>query len=105
MATKETILIRYMLRSLGIPADKPTVLMGDHASCITSCTKPGSLCKKKHSMVVHHYAQECQARGEILVKKIDSSHNVSDAGTKAFTKTSFWAIMNHVFASNQKSPL
>jgi hypothetical protein len=51
---EEAISIRYMLRSLGVPVTKPTVLLGDNMSVIQSSTRPAGVSTEEtpHSFVI-----------------------------------------------------
>jgi hypothetical protein len=97
LGAEEAISIRYMLRSFGVRLAGPTLLIGDNLGMLHSVASPGTLCKKKLSQVAYHYVQECNAMKEVLVRKIHTSFNISDALTKALDKSPFWSLFKHVF--------
>ena len=71
-------------------------MLRDNLSMQQSCTNPGLPCKKELLDVAYQNIQECQAIWDIAVKKIYTSHNIANAGTKAFAKLIFWNIMKNV---------
>lgn len=95
---EEAINLRYMIRALGIPCDRPTTLIGDNLGSLISTSNPGTPCKKKQSGVAYHFVRECNAAGIVNIRKIHTSSNLSDAGTKALGATIFSSIINRIFA-------
>ena len=79
---------RYKLRMLGVPVDKPSLLLGDNLSVITSCTLPSSSLKKKHNAIAYHGVREAVAAGVILLAHVKSKDNLADILTKSVNGTS-----------------
>jgi Reverse transcriptase (RNA-dependent DNA polymerase) len=88
-ATEEAISIRYMLRSLGVPITKPTLMLGDNLGSLQSVTSPGAICKKKHTQINFHYVREAVAAGIVQLAKVDTKLNLSDSFTKPVEKSIF----------------
>jgi hypothetical protein len=88
-ATEEAMGIRYMLRSLGVPVETRTLLLGDNMGSLISGSNPASVCSKKHCMVNYHMVRECVASETIQLAKVDTKLNFSDSFTKAVDKLTF----------------
>ena len=70
--------IRYKLRMMGIPVDKPTYVYGDNMSVVTNVSKPESTLKKKSNSICYHAVREAVAMGEALVVHIPTKKNLAD---------------------------
>ena len=64
--TEEIVNVRYMLRCLGVPVDKPSYLFGDNFGVIQNASNPDSDLKKKHVAISYHFVREAIA-AQILV--------------------------------------
>ena len=73
-AVEEAISVRYMLRSLGIPVEEPTNLLGDNLGVIQSASLEDAELKKKHEAV---------AAGIVKPIWCDTTENWADICTKA----------------------
>jgi len=102
VGAEEVISLRYMLRSLGVPVDGPTLLIGDNLGSLMSVTATGSPCKKKHSEIAYHYVRECNAASIVKIRKIHTDWNYSDLLTKALGKNKFWLLVNKLFYNSAK---
>ena len=81
--TEEAIGIRFLLRSLGVPIDGPTILHGDNKGMLQASTFPDNTLKKKNSAISYHFLRENVAAGTIVLKYVNSSENRADMLTKA----------------------
>lgn len=88
-ATEEAIAIRYMLRSLGIPVEGPTHLLGDNLGVIQNAACADSQLKKKHVALSYHFVREATAAKIVNPVKIDGSFNFSDICTKQVSRNLF----------------
>lgn len=88
-ATEEIMAMRYLLRSLGVPIAKPTVVFGDNLGVILNVQNPQAQLKKKHNALSFHRVREAVAREIIEPRKIDSADNFADIFTKAIGATEF----------------
>ena len=57
MPTEEVIGIRFLLRSLGVPVDGPTILHGDNIRMLQAPTFPDNTLKKKNSDKSYHFSK------------------------------------------------
>ncbi|CAJ1970506.1 unnamed protein product [Cylindrotheca closterium] len=67
-ATEEAISIQYMLRSLGVPVEEPTNLLGDNLGVIQSAAMKDADLKKKHVTISYHCV--CEAVAAQIIKPI-----------------------------------
>jgi hypothetical protein len=59
---KELILeLRFMLRSLGVALDEPTLILGDDITLILDTSVPSSLFKKNQYAIAYHRVREAIA--------------------------------------------
>ena len=82
-ATEETMALRYMLRSLGVPVTQPTKMFGDNLGVIQNASMPDSMLKKKHTAIAYHRVREAVAASIIKPYHIDGEFNPSDVLTKS----------------------
>jgi len=54
MATELILEIRFMLRSLGVTLDGPTLMLGDKMSVVLNTSVPSSVLKKKHNAIPYN---------------------------------------------------
>ena len=88
-ATEEIMAHRYILRSLGVPVSRPTILYGDNMGVIQNATMPLAQCKKKHNALSFHRVREAAAHHITDPRKIDTNDNYADIFTKAIASTVF----------------
>jgi hypothetical protein len=62
VGVEESINIRCMLRSLGVPVTESTNLLCDNMGSLISASNPGTPCKKKTSHIAYHFVREAAAR-------------------------------------------
>jgi hypothetical protein len=74
--------IRYKLRMMGVPVDKPSYVYGDNMSVVTNVSRPESTLKKKSNSICYHAVREAVAMGEALVAHIPTKKNLADLFTK-----------------------
>ncbi|MGH7955207.1 MAG: Ty1/Copia family ribonuclease HI, partial [Gloeomargaritales cyanobacterium] len=88
-AAEETIALRYMLRSLGVPVSKPTDMMGNNIGVIQNASNPEGLLKKKHTALSFHRVRECNAAGILSPYHIPGVDNHADILTKVIPESPF----------------
>jgi hypothetical protein len=88
-ATELIIGLRLLLRSLGIPQDKPSLLLGDNLGVVQNATLFTSALKKKHNAISFHRVREAVAAGIISYAHIDTALNLADIFTKPLDSVSF----------------
>ena len=82
IATELILEIRFMLRSLGVALDGPTLMLGDNMSVVLNTSVPSSVLKKKHNAIAYHRVCEAQAAGIVRIVKEDGETNLADVLTK-----------------------
>lgn len=78
--------MRLLLRSLGVPVNGPSVLLGDNRGVVLSATQFTSVLTKKHHAISYHKVRECIAAGIVDFRWIDGDNNLADLMTKPVTK-------------------
>jgi hypothetical protein len=102
-ASRECIWLRSLIQhirekcGLSTIKDSPTILYEDNAACITQIR--GGYIKgdrTKHISPKFFYTHELQKSGEIDVKQIRSSDNLSDLFTKTLPTATFKKLVNNI---------
>ena len=89
-ATEQIIDLRYTLRSMGVPIEKSTWLLGDNKSVVTSSTIPHSMLNKRHQALAYHRVRSAVAGGFIKFCHIDGNQNPADIFTKFLPFPVLW---------------
>lgn len=92
-ATEQIIDLRYTLRSMGVPIEKTTWLLGDNKSVITSSTIPHSSLSKRHQALAYHRVRSAIAGGYLTFCHIDGTQNAADIMTKFLPYPVFWPFV------------
>ena len=97
--------LRYKLRMLGIPVNRPALIAGDNQSVLANTTIPDSTLKKKSQSIAYHFVREGVARDEWRTAYIRSKLNASDLLTKQLPhgekrKSFVRNILHHIFRSD-----
>jgi hypothetical protein len=95
-ATEQVIDLRYTLRSMGVPIEKATWLLGDNKSVITSSTIPHSSLSKRHQALAYHRVRSAVAGGFIKFCHIDGKQNPADIMTKFLPFPTFWPFVQRL---------
>lgn len=74
--------LRYKLRMMGIPIDRPANVFCNNKSVVTNSTVPTSTLKKKHNSIAYHRVREAVAQGILRFAKVHTSENLADLLTK-----------------------
>ena len=93
-AVEEAISVRYMLRSLGIPVEEPTNLLGDNLGVIQSASLEDAELKKKHVAISFHSVREAVAAGIVKPIWCDTTENWADICTKALGRMKLQPIVD-----------
>ena len=75
--------LQYTLMSMGVPIERPSWMLGDNQSVITSSSIPHSLLKKRHIALSYHKVHAGVAHGHYCCCHVDSKNNISDPLSKA----------------------
>ena len=92
-ATEQIIDLRYTLRSMGVPIEKASWLLGDNRSVITSSTIPHSSLSKRHQALAYHRVRSAVAGGFLKFCHIKGTQNTADIMTKFLPYPVFWPFV------------
>ena len=92
-ATEQVIDLRFTLRSMGVPIEKSTWMLGDNKSVITSSTIPHSALSKRHQALSYHRVRSAVAAGFLKFCHIDGKQNAADIMTKFLPYPVFWPFV------------
>jgi hypothetical protein len=92
VATEHILKIRYMIRSLGVALDGPSLMLADNMSVVLNTTVPSSVLKK-HNAIVYHRVREAIAARIMSFAYIKSEENVSDVLIKPLSNEKFQHLM------------
>jgi hypothetical protein len=82
IATDTIIELRYILRMVGIPINRPALLLGNNSSVVLNTLVPSSVLKKKRNACAYHRVQEAIAGGIIRFVHIRGTTNYADVLSK-----------------------
>jgi hypothetical protein len=85
-AVEYIIGMRLFLRSLGVPVEGPSILLGDNRGVVLSATQFTSVLTKKHHAISYHKVRESIAAGIVDFRWIDGNNNLADLMTKPVAK-------------------
>ena len=90
-AAKEAVWIRKFIAELGIVPSSmdPIPLFCDNNGAIAQAKEPRAHQKSKHVERKYHVIREILARGDVIVRRVNSMNNVADPLTKALTPKIF----------------
>jgi hypothetical protein len=98
IATELILEVRFMLRSLGVDLDGPTLMLGDNMSVVLNTSVPSSVLKKKHNAIAYHRVREAIAAKVMRFAYVKSDENVSDILTKPLSNEKFhYLVKNWLF--------
>jgi hypothetical protein len=80
--TQEIKWIRGILSELGMPESGPTTVYEDNQSCMALANDRILNQRSKHIDIVHHFARERVARGEVAYHYVSTTSMIADALTK-----------------------
>jgi hypothetical protein len=88
-AAKEALWFRKLLPDFGISIDSPIAINCDNQGAIKLLKHPIASARSKHIDVLHHFARERVARGEISFQYISTEEMVADCMTKPLPVVKF----------------
>jgi len=74
--------LRYKLRMMGVPIDRPCNVKADNMSMVRNSSVPESQLKKKSNSIAYHYVCERAAAGVVVINYEPTGSNVADMLTK-----------------------
>ena len=93
IATEQIIDLRITLRSMGVPIDGKSWLLGDNKSVITSSTIPTSTLNKRHNALAYHKVRSTIASGAMMFCHIKGTENPADVMTKFLPYPTSWGLI------------
>ena len=103
VATELILETRYMLRSLGVNIDGPTLLLGDNMSVVLNTSVPSSVLKKKHCAINYHRVREAIAAKVLRFAKVHTDDNLADVLTKPLGRQPFHRLIKEYLFRSPKS--
>jgi hypothetical protein len=76
IATDFILEVRFMLRSLGVELDGPTLTLGDNMPVVLNTSVPSSFLKKKHNAIAYHCVREAIADKVMRFTYVKSDENI-----------------------------
>ena len=92
IATEHIIDIRMTLRSMGVPLDGPSWLLGDNKSVVTSSTVPTSMLAKRHTALSYHRVRAAIATRMMMFCHVSGKENPADIMTKFLPYSVSWPL-------------
>ena len=77
--------------STELPASGPLTILCDNKAALTLCNERKEGQRVKHIDIIHHFARDHVASGELQFAYCRSADNVSDCLTKALARSGFEA--------------
>lgn len=87
-ASREALWLRKMFANLLIELNEPVILMEDNQGCIFMSQAPETR-RTKHMDTKYKFLRECSMNGKILLRYIETNHQLADILTKPLQKTKF----------------
>jgi hypothetical protein len=96
IATEHIIDLRITLRSMGVPLDGPSWLLGDNQSVVTSSTIPQSVMAKRHTALSYHRVRAAISTGMMYFCHVSGKENPADIMTKFLPYSVFWPLIKPI---------
>ena len=96
IATEHIVDLRITLRSMGVPIDGPSWLLGDNQSVVTSSTIPQSVMAKCHNALSFHRVRAAIATGMMQFCHVSGKENPADVMTKFLPYAVFWPLIKPI---------
>ena len=96
IATEHIVDLRITLRSMGVPIDGPSWLLGDNQSVVTSSTIPQSVMAKCHNALSFHRVRAAIATGMMQFCHVSGKENAADVMTEFLPYAVFWPLIKPI---------
>ena len=96
IATEQVMDLRITLKSMGVPLDGPSWMMGDNKSVITSSTLPHSSLNKRSNALAYHRVRSSIAAGILKFCYVNSKQNPADPLTKFLAHHEAWPLIKPI---------
>jgi hypothetical protein len=95
IATELILEVRFMLRSLGVDSDGPTLMLGDNVSVVLNTSVPSSVWKKNHNAIVYNRVREAIAAKVMRFAFVKSEENIRNILTKPLSNERFHHLVKN----------
>ena len=95
VATELVLEVRFMLRSLGMVLDGPTLMLGDNMSVVLNISVPSSVLKKKHNAIAYHNVREANEAKVMRFAYVKSEEDVCGLLTKPLNNENFHHLVKN----------
>lgn len=96
LAVKELIWIYMLLKTMGIPIEKPCVIYEDNRATIKIAENATAMRRTKHIDIRHHFLREHVENGIITVKPVATTEQLADIMTKVLGKELFVRLRDKI---------
>jgi len=102
-AAKEIVYFRYLLKDLGFPQERPTILYVDNQAAIKIAENSTDHTRSKHIDIKYHYIRELVEKDIIKLVYIRSDDNLADGFTKPLENMKFSQFKRSVLRGVSKN--
>ena len=99
-ASKEILFFRELLRELGYPMSKPTVVYEDNKSCIAFSKNNTNHDRSKHIDIRAYALRDRVKEGVVELVHIDTKNQLADMLTKTQPKSTFLRHVDKLFGGS-----
>lgn len=92
IAVDSIIELCFASRALGVPVDRPTMMLGDNKLVMLNTSIPSSVLKKKHCPINYHCVREAIASNVVVFQHVSSTYNEAEPLTKPVSKDIFYQL-------------
>ncbi|GAA5875049.1 hypothetical protein JCM1840_001750 [Sporobolomyces johnsonii] len=85
-AVREALWLRQVLRELGYPTPRPTLIRGDNQGSLLLASHPTSHSRTKHIAIHYHFTRELVEDGTVALQWVPTADMVADVFTKGLPK-------------------
>ena len=101
-AVQESLYLRMLFSEVGMKVQSPLIIREDNRACIAFSKDPGEHKRTKHIDYRHHFIREQVTQGEVVLEPVSTVDQIADIFTKAFDKTRFEFLRDHLVKSKKK---
>ena len=102
-AAAEIMYVRGLLREMGIPMEKPTVLYVDNSGAVALSKDLKSCKRSRHIERRHLKVRELVAQGHITVVYCPTADNRADVLTKPLPREAHWRHVNAIMGTSEST--
>jgi hypothetical protein len=99
IVTELVVKVHFMLRSLDVALEVPTLMLGDIISLVRNTSVPSSVLMKKHNAITYRPVGEAIATKVMRFAYVKSEENGIDILTKSLSNSRFHHLVKEVVSS------